>query len=265
MVKEETNLVAGVTPGKGGQEVHGIPVFDSVFEAVTSSGCDISLIVVPAVYAKQAVFEAIDAGIKKVVVYSESVPVHDSILISLYARLNGAIVLGPNSAGTISPGKCNVSDINPRFIKQGSLGIVSKSGTLTYEVFDGVGKYGVGVSTLVCLGGDPVLATGYSEILRLFETDDDTKVVVLLGEIGGGQELSSVATIRSMTKPVFAYIAGASAPPNKRLGHAGAVIGSDMETAAYKAEQLARSGAQTAKTVQELIELVGDWFRKNSG
>src|SRR2546428_538225 len=189
MLGEGTNLVGGVTPGKGGHQIHGAPVFDSVFEAVESTGSDISLVVVPAVHVKQAVFEAIDAGIKKIVVYSESVPVHDSMLIFHYARMNGAMVLGPNSAGVVSPGKCNVSDINGKFLRQGALGIVSKSGTLTYEVFDGVINHGLGVSSLVCLGGDPVEATGYSEIMNLFETDEETKAVVLLGKIGGGQEL----------------------------------------------------------------------------
>lgn len=251
-----------MTPGKGGQEVKGVPVFGTVKEAVLSTACDVSLVVVPPQHVKNAVFEAIDAGVKKIVVYTESVPAHDSVKIFHFAKSHDALVLGPNSAGVLSPGKCNVSDINASFVKPGTVGIVSKSGTLTYEIYDGIGQHGVGISTIVCLGGDFVVGAGYTEILERFERDADTKAVVLLGEIGGRRELEAAAFVKTMHKPIFAYVAGVSAPPYKRFGHAGAVIGSEAETSARKLDELERAGAHPARTVGEVVGLVREWYRR---
>jgi succinyl-CoA synthetase alpha subunit len=256
MLEDGTPLVAGVTPGKGGQKFDDIPVFDSVTEAVDAAKVDISLIVVPGSFVKDAAFEAMDAGIRTVVLYAEGVPTHDSIQIVNYAKLNEALIFGPNSAGIISPGKCNLSDINSKFIKAGRIGIVSRSGTLTYEVFDGIGNFGLGVSTLCCLGGDLITGATFSDILRLLERDSETDAVILVGEIGGRGEIDAADIVRTMTKKVFAYLAGISAPPGKRMGHAGAIVGDTTETAAYKLETLNNAGAHCETTVSGLIELV---------
>jgi len=258
MLKHGTPLVAGVTPGKGGQNVFGVPVYNSVEDAVLEKKVDCSLVVVPAPFVKDAALEAIDAGVKTVVIYTEGVPVHDATYLVQYSRLKGTRIIGPNSAGVISPGKCNVSDINDEFVKAGSIGIVSKSGTMTYEVMNGIFQYGLGVSTVACLGGDPIIGTRHVDILKLFEKDNETEAVILLGEIGGTDEVEAAKYIKSMSKPVFAYIAGWAAPPGKRMGHAGAIIAGEKDTALYKLNALREAGAFTSKTIKELVKTISD-------
>ena len=256
MLKHGTKLVAGVTPGKGGQNVFGVPVFDCVKDAVEEKSPNCSLIVVPPAFVKDAVLEALDAGIDTIIVYTEGVPFHDSALLVHYANLKAKRLIGPNSAGVVSPRKCNISDINDEFITPGNIGIVSKSGTLTYEIIDGISQYGFGVSTVACLGGDPIIGTRYADVLKLFENDNETKAVVLLGEIGGRDEVEAAQYIKQMSKPVFAYVAGLAAPPGKRMGHAGAIITGKEDTASFKQKVLQEAGAYTAGTIQELIKLV---------
>jgi succinyl-CoA synthetase alpha subunit len=257
MLKHGTPLLAGVTPGKGGQDVYGVPVYNSVEQAVLEKRADCSLVVVPPSFIKDAVLEALDAGIKTLVIYAEGVPIHDAVYLVNYAKLKEARIVGPNTAGVMSPGKCNVSDINDESVSEGNIGIVSKSGTMTYEVMDGILQYNMGVSTVACLGGDPVIGTRYSEALRLFENDDETRAVVLLGEIGGTDEVEAAGYIKSMRKPVFAYVAGWAAPPGKKMGHAGAIICGEKHRARYKSEALRKGGAVTAETVNALIRILG--------
>jgi succinyl-CoA synthetase alpha subunit len=258
MLKHGTPLVAGVTPGKGGQNIFGVPVYNSVEDAVLEKNVNCSLVVVPAPFVKDAVLEAIDVGIKTVMIYAEGVPVHDAAYIVQYSKLKGTRIIGPNSAGVISPGKCNVSDINDEFVKAGNIGIVSKSGTMTYEVMNGIFQYGLGVSTVACLGGDPIIGMRHADVLKLFEKDDETKAVILLGEIGGTDELEAAKYIKSMSKPVFAYIAGWAAPPGKRMGHAGAIIAGEKDTALYKLNALREAGAFTSKTIKKLVKTISD-------
>jgi succinyl-CoA synthetase alpha subunit len=260
MVRQGTRLVAGTTRGKREQDIFGVPVYSSVEEAVLDKKADCSLIVVPARFAKDAILEALDAGIKTVIVYTEGLPVHDSVYVIQYARLKKARIIGPNSAGVLSPGKCNVSDINDELVKAGDIGIVSRSGTLTYEVMDRISQYDLGVSTVCCLGGDLVVGTRYLEVLKLFERDDETKAVVLLGEIGGTDEVEAAKYIKSMNKPVFSYVAGLSVPLGKRMGHAGAIISGEKDRASYKKDALAKAGAFTAETLRELIGTISSYY-----
>ncbi|MEW9672879.1 succinate--CoA ligase subunit alpha [Ammoniphilus sp. 3BR4] len=256
MVQYGTPLVAGVTPGKGGQKVGNVPVFNSVQESVSRTGADTSFISVRPTMVKQAVLEAIDAGIKTIVIYSEGVPVHDSMQMVQYAKLHGVKLLGPNSAGMVSPGKANVSDLHDSILIPGRIGVVSRSGTLTYEVVDMLKILGLGTSSIVCLGGDPVIGIQHDEILQLFEQDEETDAVVYIGEIGGTDEVKSAEVIKAMKKPVYAYIAGQFAPPGKRMGHAGAIIQSSLETAAEKQRILQEAGAVVVDVLSDLLEVI---------
>lgn len=251
-----TRLVAGVTPGKGGRKIFDVPTFDSVEEALSATDANTSLIVVPPPFVRDAALEALSAGVKKIVIYTEGVPVQDAVQIVNYAELKGATLLGPNSAGVVSPHKANVSDLSDRNLAEGCVGIVSKSGTITYEVIDGLSELKLGQSTVVCLGGDPVLGTTYIEALRLFEADPQTKSVVLIGEIGGMAEVNAADHIRRMKKPVIAYIAGQTAPPGKRIGHAGAIITRGNDTATAKMQTLENAGAIVAKQLTDISSLV---------
>lgn len=225
MLDGGTPLVGGVVPGRGGQQVAGVPVFDTTAAAVAATGADAVLTVVRTDLALDAVLESLEAGIRTLVLYTENVPVHDAITMRAYARARGARLLGPNSAGVISPGKANLADLNDANVRPGRIGIVSKSGTLTYEVIEDLQKLGFGESSVVCLGGDPVIGTTYADILPLFEADDETDLIVLIGEPGGGLEYQAIAALGQMRKPVVAYIAAQNAPPEKRMGHAGAIHG----------------------------------------
>ncbi len=242
-----TRLVGGVTPGRGGQQVEGVPVFDSCHEAVAATGADASLVLVPAPFCLDACLEAIDAGLGLISVYTDRVPVADAIHLAALARARGIVVLGPNSAGCVSPGIANVSDLNDSFLVSGSIGVVAKSGAITYEVVELLRAAGLGASTVVCLGGDPVLATVHGDVLERFERDPETEAVVMIGEIGGRAEIEAADIVQRMHTPVVAHVLGWHAPLGKRMGHAGALIGHDEENASYKTAALRDAGAFIAQ------------------
>ena len=251
-----TKVVAGVTPGKGGQEVEGIPVFDTVAAAVTEAGANASLIFVPARFAVDALYEAVDAGIQTIVHITENIPVLDMTRAWNYVRARGATLVGPNCPGVISPGKANVGIIPGEITHAGPVGLVSRSGTLTYQVMYEMAQAGVGQTTCVGIGGDPVVGSNFIDVLRRFEADPETEAAVMIGEIGGDEEEQAAAFVaEQMTKPVVAYIAGFEAPPGKRMGHAGAIISGSSGTAAAKAEALERAGVRVGRNPTEAAEL----------
>jgi succinyl-CoA synthetase alpha subunit len=252
MVAHGTPLVGGVAPGRGGQSVAGVPVFDTVAQAVAATGADAVLSAVRASLALDAMLETFAAGIRLAVLYTEGVPVHDAMLMCAYARAKRAHLLGPNSAGVISPGQANLADIADTSVKPGHVGIVSKSGTLTYEVIDSLAAQGLGVSSVVCLGGDPVVGTSYAEVLHLFEADPQTAAVVLVGEPGGRMEHAAAAVAKAMTKPVIAYVTGQYAPAEKRMGHAGAISGQADVTAAAKLAAFRAAGCAACDIVTDV-------------
>jgi len=254
-----TEVVAGVTPGKGGQEVEGIPVFGTVDEAVAATGANTSLVFVPARFAADAVYEALDGGIGTVVCITEHIPVHDTLRLRAYARARGATMIGPNCPGALSPGKANVGIIPAEVFASGSVGLVSRSGTLTYQIGNELAQLGIGNSTIVGIGGDPVVGSAFVDILDLFEADSETELVVLVGEIGGDEEEKAASHIEEkLTKPVLAYIAGFSAPPGKTMGHAGAIISGSSGTAAAKKEALEAAGVTVGTTPTEVAALVAE-------
>jgi succinyl-CoA synthetase alpha subunit len=258
MMEAGTAIVGGVTPGKGGEKLGSLPIFDSCHEAVDQTGANASFMAVPPGAVLDACVEAIDAGIRTIVIYCEGVPVVDAVRIARFARDRGAIVIGPNAAGCISPGHGNLSDLDDANVNAGRVGIVSKSGTLTYEVADGLRRQGLGISTLVCLGGDPVVATDHTDILRLFESDPDTDIVVMLGEIGGRSELAAADMLRTMTKPSVAFIAGRHAPADRRMGHAGAIAASPGDDWLNKSRSLAAAGALVVERLTDVAAAVAD-------
>lgn len=256
MLAYGTKIVAGVTPGKGGQEIEGVPIYNTVAEAVKSCGANVSCLFVPARLAKDAAFEAIDAGIKAVVVITEHIPVQDEIEIVSFARRRGALIIGPNTFGIISPGKSKVGIAPDQFFIPGPIGIVARSGTLTYEIVGSLTAAGYGQSTVVGLGGDRVVGLSFTDLLSRFEGDPQTKAVVLIGEIGGNAEEEAAVYIKQMSKPVIAYIAGKNAPPGKRMGHAGAIIERGKGTFQSKFEALTSSGALVAELTFQIPELL---------
>lgn len=249
-----TKVLGGVTPGKSGQYVDGIPVFDSCEEAVRELGrIDTSCIFVPAQFAPDSVIEAVDAGIKLIVVITEGIPTLDFIKVKEYAKRHGARIIGPNCPGIITPGECRIGIMPPYIFKRGFVGIVSRSGTLTYEAVWQTTQIGFGQSTCVGIGGDPVPGTTFVEVLDMFENDPETKVVVLIGEIGGSaEELAAEFIKNKMTKPVVAFIAGRTAPPGKRMGHAGAIIMGTSGRWQDKVEALRSAGAYIAESPSEI-------------
>jgi succinyl-CoA synthetase alpha subunit len=254
-----TKVVAGVTPGKSGVEVDGIPVFDSVEEAVEATGANTSLIFVPAPFAADAILEAASSHVSLVVCITEGVPVHDMARVSAYlaCRASRVTLIGPNCPGLISPGKCNVGIIPREVAAEGPVGVVSRSGTLTYQVMDELTRSGIGQSTTVGIGGDPIVGTSFTDCLARFEEDADTRAVVLIGEIGGDEEQKAAAFIEEKMKtPVVAYVAGYTAPVGKRMGHAGAIVGGAGETAEAKAEALRGAGARVARSPTEVSGIV---------
>jgi len=252
-----TNVVAGVTPGKGGSEVEGVKVYDSVEEAVTRTGADASCIFVPAPFAKDALLEAIDAGVKLCVIVTEHIPFHDMLTMYHYARMNDARIIGPNCPGVAAPGKAKIGIIPNVVFRPGRIGVVSRSGTLTYEIVNGIKERGLGQSTCVGLGGDPVVGTSFVDALPLFEEDPGTDALVLVGEIGGTAEEEAAEYVRAhFTKPVVAYVAGVSAPPGKRMGHAGAIIARGRGTAESKVRALEAAGARVATFPYEIPDLI---------
>jgi succinyl-CoA synthetase alpha subunit len=252
-----TKVVAGVTPGKGGQDVEGIPVFDTVADAVEATGANTSLIFVPARFAAEAIYEAADAGIGLVVCITEGIPVLDMARVASYLAGGGSALIGPNCPGVISPGLANVGIIPGEICAPGRVGLVSRSGTLTYQIVHELTQRGIGQSTCVGMGGDPVHGIGFLESLERFEADPETDLVVMIGEIGGDDEERAAAFVRDrMSKPVVGYIAGFTAPPGKRMGHAGAIITGSSGTAQAKAEALEAAGVRVGRTPTEVAELV---------
>lgn len=252
-----TAVVAGVTPGKAGATVEGVPVFDSVREAVVATRANASCIFVPAPYAKDALVEAVDAGIRLAVVVTEHIPFHDMLVMYHYARSKGARIIGPNCPGIAAPGKAKVGIIPNVVFRPGRVGVVSRSGTLTYEIVSGIKEHGLGQSTCLGLGGDPVVGTSFVDALPLFQADPETDVLVLVGEIGGTAEEDAAEYLQGhFTKPVVAYIAGRSAPPGKRMGHAGAIISRGKGTAETKLAALQKAGAHVARFPYEIPDLV---------
>jgi len=252
-----TNVVAGVTPGKGGQDVEGVPVFDAVRDAVAETGANTSLVFVPARFAAAAVEEGADAGIETIVCITEHIPVHD--MMRLYALLaeRGVTLVGPNCPGVLSPGKANVGIIPAEVFREGRVGLVSRSGTLTYQIGYELAQLGLGNSTIVGIGGDPIVGSSFVDVLDRFEADPETEIVVLVGEIGGDEEEKAARFVgERMTKPVFAYIAGFSAPPGKTMGHAGAIISGSSGTAQAKKEALEAVGISVGTTPTEVAQLV---------
>ncbi|MBI5250262.1 MAG: succinate--CoA ligase subunit alpha [Desulfomonile tiedjei] len=250
-----TNMVGGVTPGKGGSSVEGIPVFNTVWQAVQETGADVSLIFIPAAHAKDPILEAVDAGIRLIVCITEGIPPLDTASALHTVRLEGRVLIGPNTPGIISPPEgCKVG-IMPGYIhKPGPVGVISRSGTLTYEVVDQLTKNGLGQSTCLGLGGDPVVGLSFVDVLKMFRDDPKTEAVVLIGEIGGSAEEQAAELIKNeFNKPVAAYIAGRQAPPGKRMGHAGAIISGGSGTAQGKIQALESAGV----TVIENLTQVG--------
>jgi succinyl-CoA synthetase alpha subunit len=254
-----TNVVAGVTPGKGGLDVEGIPVFNTVVEAVREVGANTTLIFVPARFAVDAIYEAVDAGIATVICISEHIPAHDMLRVYTYIRPLGITLIGPNCPGVLSPGKANVGIIPAEIFSEGNVGLVSRSGTLTYQIGHELTQLGLGNSTIVGIGGDPVVGSSFMDVLEKFEVDPETEYVVLVGEIGGNEEEKAAAFIEDrMTKPVLAYIAGFSAPPGKTMGHAGAIISGTSGTAQAKKEALEAAGVTVGTTPTEVAGLVAE-------
>jgi len=256
MVAYGTNIVGGVTPGKGGQKVEDRPVFDTVAECVEYTNADTSVIFLPARFVKEAAIEAIRAGIKLVVVVPEHIPIHDMLYVRGEAKEYAATVIGGNTAGIISPGEANLGIMPDIAFSAGRVGTVSRSGSITYYVADTLTRSGYGESTCVGLGGDPVLGSTFSEILWEFENDPATKAVVMTGEIGGVYEELAVDTIRGMKTPVLAMIGGIFAPPGKRMGHAGAIVEGKMGTAKEKLDILASAGAHACKTFEDIPRIL---------
>ena len=254
-----TDLVAGVTPKKGGQDVDGVPIYDTIAEAVNEKGANTSMIFVPARFAAAAMEEAIDAGIQTVIAITEGIPVHDMLRVYWKAKEAGIRMIGPNCPGALSPGKANVGIIPAQFFDQGSIGVVSKSGTLTYQIGNELKQAGLGNSSIVGIGGDPIVGSDFIDILELYENDDETELIVMVGEIGGDAEERAADYIaESVSKPVVAYIAGFTAPPGKQMGHAGAIISGSSGTAEAKKEALEAKGVKVGKSPTETAEIAAE-------
>ena len=257
MLEYGTNVVGGVTPGKGGQQVHGLPVFNSVQEAVTATKANATVIYVPAPYCKAAIREAADAGVPLIIAITEGIPVLDMMDVYHEVRAKGLRLIGPNCPGLISPGKCKIGIMPGSIHKQGRVGVISRSGTLTYEIVHALTSLGIGQSTCVGIGGDPIVGTGPMDLLPLFEADAETDAMVVVGEIGGDEEERTAAFIKQhIKKPVFAYIVGITAPEGKRMGHAGAIVSGGSGTAASKLKAFSHAGVPVANTIDELAGMV---------
>jgi succinyl-CoA synthetase alpha subunit len=241
--------------------VEGVPVFDTVAEAVDETGANTTLIFVPARFATDAIYEAVDAGIRTVICITEHIPAHDMLRVYTYIRAKGVMMIGPNCPGVLSPGKANVGIIPAEIFAEGSIGLVSRSGTLTYQIGHELTQLGLGNSTIVGIGGDPVVGSSFIDILERFEADPETELIVLVGEIGGDEEEKAARYVEdTVTKPVLAYIAGFSAPPGKTMGHAGAIISGSSGTAQAKKEALEAAGIQVGTTPTEVAQLVSEKY-----
>jgi len=265
MLEYGTKMLAGVTPGKGGSEIYGIPVYDSIDEALEDHPeINASIIFVPAKYASDAVYEALDNSIKLIVVITEHIPVHETIKFVNYSKITNSIIIGPNTPGIISPGKSKLGIMPAKYFKPGYVGIVSRSGTLTYEIARLISESGLGISTAVGIGGDPITGTSFWDMVKLFEKDKLTKVIVLIGEIGGTDEeiLAEKVLKNKFSKPIVAYIAGKAAPKGKRMGHAGAIITGERGTYESKVKALSEAGIPIAKLPSEIPKLVKEVYRE---
>jgi len=252
-----TNIVAGVTPGKGGSTVEGVPVFDSVREAVDREAANASIVFVPAPHAKDAAVEAIEAGVRLLVIITERIPFHDCLDLMPYARSRGCTIIGPNCPGIVTPGQAKAGIMPNHIFRPGDVGVISRSGTLTYEIVDAITKAGYGESTCVGIGGDPIVGTSMVEALALFQKDRQTKRIVLVGEIGGtAEEEAAEFIVRHVRKPVAAYVAGRTAPPGKRMGHAGAIILGSKGTAESKVKALEAAGVPVADYPSDVPRLL---------
>ena len=255
MLEYGTKIVAGVTPGKGGQEVHGVPVYDTVKEALSEHDANASIIFVPASFAKDAVLEGINAGLELIVVITEHIPIKDTIQMVEVAKRNNVNIVGPNTPGVITPGECKLGIMPGHIFERGPIGIISRSGTLTYEIASNLTKAGLGQSTCLGIGGDPIIGINFVEALEMFANDHETKAVVLIGEIGGDAEEKAAEYIRKeFNKPVAAFIAGKTAPPGKRMGHAGAIISGRTGTAQSKVKALKDAGVHVVNRPREISE-----------
>jgi succinyl-CoA synthetase alpha subunit len=253
-----TAVVAGVTPGKGGQDVEGIPVFDTFHEAVAATAANTAMVFVPPAFAADSILEAAEAGIATIIAITEGIPAHDELRVYTHLRRTPHVrLIGPNCPGVLSPGKANVGIIPASFFRAGNIGVVSRSGTLTYQVGNELAQRGFGNSSIVGIGGDPIPGSSFVDVLALFEADPETELVVMSGEIGGDAEEAAAAYIaRSVSKPVVGYIAGFTAPPGKTMGHAGAIVSGSHGTAAAKAEALEAAGVRVGRTPTEVAEIV---------
>ncbi len=251
-----TQVVAGVTPGKRGQDVEGVPVFNTFHEAVAETDADTAMIFVPARFAADSILEADDAGIALVICITEGIPAHDELRVVSALGTEGARLVGPNCPGVLSPGKANVGIIPAAFFSEGNVGVVSRSGTLTYQIGNELAQRGFGNSTIVGIGGDPVPGSSFIDVIADFEEDEETELIVMAGEIGGSAEEEAAEYIAEhVTKPVVAYIAGFTAPPGKTMGHAGAIVSGTAGTAAAKAEALEANGVRVGRTPTEVAEI----------
>lgn len=258
-----TRVVAGVTPGKGGETVDGVPVYESVREAAISQGADVSVVFVPAPWAKDSALEALEAGVPLVVIITEGMPVHDAMTVIQFARVMNARVIGPNCPGVTVPGAAKVGIMPNGIFREGSTAVVSRSGTLTYEVVNSLTEAGMGQSICLGIGGDPVIGTSFVDALGLFEADERTSEIVLIGEIGGTAEEEAANYISAKTKkPVVAYIAGRTAPRGRKMGHAGAIISQGRGSARSKAEALRAAGVRVAERPSEIARLLTDVRRR---
>jgi len=252
-----TNVVSGVTPGKGGQDVEGIPVFNTFHAAAEESGANTAMIFVPPPFAADSILEAADAGIETIIAITEGIPAHDELRVyTQIKRTPGIRLIGPNCPGVLSPGKANVGIIPASFFKEGNIGVMSRSGTLTYQIGNELAQKGFGNSSIVGLGGDPIPGTSFIDVLEMVENDDQTELIVMSGEIGGdAEELAAEYIDKNVTKPVVGYIAGFTAPPGKTMGHAGAIVSGSKGTAAAKAEALEAKGVRVGRTPTQVAEI----------
>ncbi|MDI9646763.1 MAG: succinate--CoA ligase subunit alpha [Archaeoglobales archaeon] len=256
MLSYGTKIVAGTSPGKGGSEILGIPIYDTIEEAVKESKANTSIIFVPAPFAADAVMEAAEANLSVIVCITEGIPVHDELKFYWKVKEKGAILVGPNCPGIISPGKTHVGIMPTHVFKRGNVGVVSRSGTLTYQISYNLTRLGIGQSTVIGIGGDRITGLSFVEVLEMFEKDEETEVVVMIGEIGGRDEEIAAEFIKDMSKPIVGYIAGLTAPPEKRMGHAGAIVEGGVGSAESKIAALKKSGVEVGKTPMEVAEIV---------
>jgi succinyl-CoA synthetase alpha subunit len=258
-----TDVVAGMTPGKGGSDVEGIPIFNTVHEAVEETGANTSMIFVPPRFAADSILEAADAGIELIICITEGIPVHDMLRVYTQIKRTGTSrLIGPNCPGVLSPGKANVGIIPAHFFSEGNVGVVSRSGTLTYQIGKELAERGLGNSSIVGIGGDPVAGSNFIDVIAKFEDDPETELIVMCGEIGGEEEERTADYIAEhVTKPVLGYIAGFTAPPGKTMGHAGAIVSGSKGTAAAKAEALEAKGVRVGRTPTEVAEIAAETVR----